>query len=591
MEVSLNTVIEQVGKDKNVPKEVLIAALEEAILTAAKKTFGMNRRLEAHFNEEKAVIEVTQTIRIASQVEDPINEMSLEDARNRGIEAENGDELVFQVYYREEDNEQAKEQDELYGDILKLKTYRRSFGRIAAQAAKQVILHRVRDVERDTTYEEYKDRKGELINGIVRRHERGDIIVDLGRVEAILPQKEQSPKEVYRANDRVQAYVIDVQRHTRGPQIILSRTSPGLLIKLFELEVPEITEGVVKIESAAREPGSRAKIAVWSKDRDVDPVGACVGMKGSRVQAIVQELRGEKIDIVPFEEDAARFVCHALAPAEVSRVLVDESNRCMEIVVPDDQLSLAIGKRGQNVRLASQLTGWKLDIHSESKIKELKDSAWKSLSQVEGCNEFIIQTLYNYGIRSAQALCETEEQFLLEIPGITKELIDKMAASSKVVAQKEAEIETQLKQESALAEKKIKIYKMIERMLSLSELQRVMTMRSMTEGIYEQFKQAGLTTVEQIATIEDLVAMGEKTDLGERKMKQFKHAAIVRLREEKEIKEEASSLGITVSEDKQIILSEEDQHLFKKPNKPGKDFTDNLTETPAEITTQTEKTE
>ena len=568
MEVSLNTVLDQVGKDKNIERGVLISALEEAILAAARKTFGQTRNLEAHYNEEKGLVEVTQTIKVMADVDDPINQLSLEDAAKQNIEAEDGDELVFQIYYREEDNEEAREQDKLYGDILSLKTYRRSFGRVAAQTAKQVILQRVRDVERDTVHTEYKDRKGELITGIVRRFERGNLIVDLGRAEAVLPLREQCPRESYRTGERIQAYVADVQRHAKGPQIVLSRTAPGLIVKLFELEVPEVAEGIVKIEAAAREPGSRAKIAVSSRDRDVDPVGACVGMKGSRVQAVVQELRGEKIDIIPWDEDTARFVCNALAPAEVSRVLVDEGNHTMEIIVPDDQLSLAIGRRGQNVRLAAQLTGWRLDIHSESKIKEIKDRAWASLSQVDGCNEFVVQTLYNHGIRSAQSLLETEREFLIQIPGMNEELLDKIMASAKTVAQHERETEAKHKSDTELAEKTARTARLLNEMLAISEDKRMLTMRGMSDGILAKFKEAGYSTVEQMAEESDLVKMGEATGYGERKAKQYKHAATVRLREENELRERAKEVNIIINDDKTLTLpgvKEEEQFSHAEP--------------------------
>ncbi len=568
MEITLNTVLDQVSKDKNIERGVLIAALEEAILAAARKAFGQTRNLEAHFNEDKGLVEVVQTIKVMADVDDPINQLSLKEAAERGIEAEDGDELVFQIYYREEDNEEAREQDGLYGDILQLKTYRRSFGRVAAQTAKQVILQRVRDVERDTVHTEYKDRKGELITGIARRFERGNIIVDLGRAEAVLPLREQCPRESYRTGERIQAFVIDVQRHAKGPQIVLSRTAPGLLVKLFEIEVPEVAEGIVKIEAAAREPGSRAKIAVLSRDRDVDPVGACVGMKGSRVQAVVQELRGEKIDIIPWDEDTARFVCNALAPAEVSRVLVDEGNHTMEIIVPDDQLSLAIGRRGQNVRLAAQLTGWRLDIHSESKIKDIRDRAWASLSTVDGCNEFTVQTLYNHGIRSAQSLVDTERDFLLQIPGMNEELLDRILASAKVVALHEKEHAEKLKAEADKAERTARTARQLTEMLALSEEKRILTLRAMSDGIRLKFDVAGYTTVEQIAAETDLIKMGEASTLGDRKAKQFKHAATVRLREESEVKERAKDLGIIINDDKTITIpgvSEEEQFSHAEP--------------------------
>src|SRR5215471_2413104 len=342
--VNLNLVLEQVAKDKGIDKNVLVATLEDAMQTAAKKHFGQDRNLEAKYDTDKGVVELFQAVTLVEQITDPIqavNQLTLDEARKKGMEVEPGDELVFQIFYRDEDAAEAKAQDDQYGDILKLRTFRHGFGRIAAQTAKQVILQRTRDAERENVYNEYKDRKNEIVTGIARRFERGNIIVDLGRAEAVLPVREQVPRETYRAGDRVQAYVLDVLRESKGPQIILSRASVNLLTKLFEMEVPEIAEGIVVIEAAAREPGGR-------------------------VQAVVQELRGEKIDIVPWDEDPARFVCAALAPAEVARVIIDEANHAMELIVPDDQLSLAIGRRGQNVRLAAQLTGWKLDINSET---------------------------------------------------------------------------------------------------------------------------------------------------------------------------------------------------------------------------------
>ena len=295
-------------------------------------------------------------------------EVLLSDAQRFGLKADPGDELLFQIFYDEKDQAKAEEQDAKYGELLKLNRAWKGFGRIAAQTAKQVILQRVREAERENVFNQYKERKGELISGIVRRFERGNIIVDLGGAEAVLPVRDQVPRESYRAGDRIVAYVVEIDKAARGPQIILSRTHKGLLEKLFEMEVPEIYEKIVRIEASAREAGARSKIAVHSRDRDVDPVGACVGMKGSRVQAVVQELRGEKIDIVPYDADPVKFVCNAIAPAEVARVLMDVGSHTMQLIVPDEKLSLAIGKKGQNVRLASQLTGWRIDIHSASKV-------------------------------------------------------------------------------------------------------------------------------------------------------------------------------------------------------------------------------
>jgi N utilization substance protein A len=284
-----------------------------------------------------------------------------------------------------------------------------------------VIIQEVRGAERQIVYDEYKDRKGEIVNGIVRRIEKGNLIVDLGRAEAIVPRKEQVPREMFRVNERIRAFVLDVLKESRGPQIILSRTCTEFLTKLFEQEVPEIYEGIVRIEAAAREPGARAKIAVASRDSDVDPVGACVGMRGSRVQAVVQELRGEKIDIVPWSSDPVRYVCAALAPAQPVRVMVDDVNQSMDVIVPDDQLSLAIGKRGQNVRLAVQLSRWRIDIKSEARMQEVQDELAEALSVVEGAGEYEAKLLLDHGVASLDELAQAQDELLTAIPGISEE--------------------------------------------------------------------------------------------------------------------------------------------------------------------------
>src|SRR6185503_14183212 len=422
MQPNLTMVLEQVGKDKGIDVKILLQTLEQAILTAAKKVFGMHRELEAQYNEEIGAVDLFQ---ICYVVEGPNaekgREITMADAKTNGLEAELGDELLFQIFYRSEDTDRASEQEEKYADLLDLRDTIKTFGRIAAQTAKQVIIQRMREAERDNVYNEFKDRKGELISGAVRRFERGNLIVEIGRHEAILPVREQVPRESYRMNDRITAYVLDVEKNARGPQIVLSRTHKGLLEKLFEQEVPEIYEKIVRIESSAREPGARAKIAVSSRDRDVDPVGACVGMKGSRVQAVVQELRGEKIDIVPYDQDPARFVCNAIAPAEVSRVIIDAEGHRMELIVPDDKLSLAIGKKGQNVRLASQLTGWRIDIHSESKIYELERRAKEQIASAidaAGFDNPIADTLFKLGWRSVAELGRAAVEELAGLPGI-----------------------------------------------------------------------------------------------------------------------------------------------------------------------------
>jgi len=343
--VSLKQAIEQIVKEKGIDRQVVIEAMEQAVLSAANKKYRNTRNLEAHYNNDTGEVELFEYVVVVEEVQDSYTEISLDEGREMDPECEIGDELGEKI-----DS----------GD----------FGRIAAQTAKQVIIQKVREAERETVFNEYKDRQWEIVTGQVRRFERGDLLIDLGRAEAILSGKEQMPREVYRPGDRIRAIITDIAMTTKGPQIILSRTHPQMLAKLFEAEVPEIGEGLVEIVNVVRDPGSRAKIAVASHDRDIDPVGACVGMRGSRVQNVVSELRGEKIDIIPWSADIARFVCNALSPAQVVKVFMDEEQRTLEVIVPDDQLSLAIGKRGQNVSLAARLTGCRIDIKGEGKIEE-----------------------------------------------------------------------------------------------------------------------------------------------------------------------------------------------------------------------------
>ena len=393
---NLTRMIEQVSREKGVEQEVLIKALEEAVKAAAKKKLGPDYELEASYNEEVGEIEVFEFKEVADDVTNEHLQISLDEAREMDPESE-------------------------LGDSLGIKMDTDTFGRIAAQSAKQVIMQRLKEAERDIIFDDFKDRRGEIINGIVQRFDRGSIVVNLGRTEAELPPKEQVPKESYKQGDRIRAYILEVRQFSRGPQIILSRTHPNLLSALFENEVPEIAERIVQIMQVSREPGSRAKVAVTSRDSDVDPVGACVGMKGRRVQAVVQELRGEKIDIVTWNPDPAKFICNALSPAEIIRVIVDEANHSMEVVVADDQLSLAIGRRGQNVRLASRLTGWNLDVTGETNYKQTLKKGYESLLQLEGVGEKRASDLYEYGFRSAEDVAQALVDELASIKGISEE--------------------------------------------------------------------------------------------------------------------------------------------------------------------------
>ncbi len=410
----LSRIIDQVGKDKGIDKKILIEALEQALLAAARKKYGLKQEIEAKYNEEAGEVELFQFKTVVKNVKNPPAEISLEEAKELDADAEVGDSLGTKI------------------DIAE-------FGRIAAQTAKQVIIQRVKDAERENIFEDFKDRKGEVISGTVQRFERGAIIVNLGRAEAVIPQQEMVPRETYKPGDRIRAYVMDVRKTPKGPQIILSRSNPDFLSKLFALEVPEVSEGIVKIVNAAREPGGRAKIAVYSEDSDVDPVGACVGMKGSRVQAVVQELRGEKIDIIPWSDDPASFVCNALAPAEISKVVINEEAQSMEVIVEDDQLSLAIGRRGQNVRLAAKLTDWKIDIRSEAKagqvgpnLDEIAARGMEKVDRIAGVGEKTAQLLNSAGYLTVADVCQASAEQLSQIEGIGLKKAEKLIEAAKV---------------------------------------------------------------------------------------------------------------------------------------------------------------
>jgi N utilization substance protein A len=409
--LGLKREIDQIAKDKGIDPGDIISALEEAMKQAARRERGQETEIDARFNEELGEIELFEFREVVDEVTDGSTQIGAQDAKRFDPDAEVGDEIG-----------------------VKMDTS--GFGRILAQTAKQVIIQRIREAERENVYEEYKDRKGEIVNGIVRRFEKGAIIVDLGRAEAVLPLSQQVPRETYRPNDRLRAYVADVNKAAKGSQIILSRTCMEMLTKCFEQEVPEMYEGIVTIQSSAREPGGRSKIAVVSRDSDVDPVGACVGMKGSRVQAVVQELRGERIDIVPWSPDPARYVCSALSPAQVSKVIIDDAEKSMDVIVPDDQLSLAIGRKGQNVRLAVQLTGWRIDIKSESKMRELAQWLAEAVSVVEGCGDSDAELLLQQGVTSLEDLAQCESELLTSIPGIDEDGAQRIRDNALVLAER-----------------------------------------------------------------------------------------------------------------------------------------------------------
>jgi transcription termination/antitermination protein NusA len=511
LDIDLGGIVEQVAQEKGIDKQILVETMEAAILKAAQAAFGPTRELEARYNEDSGHIDLFQYMTVVESVADSEREISLEVAKKHGLEAEVGEELGFQVFWHPRDAEKARQQDKEFGAVLDMKQARSTFGRIAAQTAKQVLLQRVRDAERDIIYNEYKDRQGQLIRGIVRRFEKGhNIIVDLGRTEGILPAREQTPRETYRPGDRIVAFVKEIDREARGPMIILSRSAPALVEKLFESEVPEIYEGIVKIVSVAREPGSRSKISVTTRDSDVDPVGACVGIKGSRVQAVVQELRGEKIDIVPFDKDPARYIINAIQPAEVNKVIVDEADHRMELVVPDEKLSLAIGRKGQNVRLASQLTGWKLDIISETKFKQMEEEALQALREIDGVDEDVARAMYRLGFRALEEIAEADVTELVPIQGVGS---PEAAQSLKERAEQSME-----------RLRKTRIDEASSRTEALTEKEMLRFVRGVGLRTLQLLDEAGYRTVQELSR-EDADRLAIKTGLGIKKARQIQQGA------------------------------------------------------------------
>jgi N utilization substance protein A len=419
----LSRIIELVWKEKGIDKKVLIEALESALVSAAKKKFGPERNIEAKYNEETGEIEIVEFKSVVENVENPDIQISIEEARKLDPNAELGDSI---------------------GVLLDSSV----FGRMSAQTAKQVVMQKLREAEKDVIFNEFKDQSGRIVSGKVKRFENGTIVVELGKVEAYIPQREQIPREVFRPHDNIRAYMLEIERTGRGPQIILSRASPQFIVKLFSSEVPEIKEGIVEIKGVAREPGVRSKIAVYSKEPDVDPVGACVGFKGSRVQSVVQELRGEKIDIIEWSPDPARFVMHALSPANVSEVIIDDNEKMLEVIVPDDQLSLAIGRKGQNVRLASQLLDWKIDIKSESKIQEIKTTAKKVFEKITALGEKTSEMVYKRGFKSIKELADADIEAILKVPGMDRKTAEEIKEQAKKLIESGEVVETEIAQET-----------------------------------------------------------------------------------------------------------------------------------------------
>src|SRR5665213_1992108 len=403
-------IADAVARDKSIDKAVVLHAMEEAMQRAAKARYGSENDIRVDIDPKTGETHVSRYLHVVELVENDKTEISLVEARKRNPDAQ-------------------------VGDIIAETLPAVEFNRINAQNAKQVSVQKVRDAERERQYDEYKDRIGEVVHGVVKRSEFGSVVVDLGKAEGVVRRDEMIPRESFRAGDRIRAYIYDVRREARGPQIFLSRSHPQFMVRLFAQEVPEIYDGVIEIRAVARDPGSRAKIAVISKDSSIDPVGACVGMRGVRVQAVVQELQGERIDIIPWSNDPATFIVNALAPAEVTKVVLDEDTHRTEVVVPDEQLSLAIGRRGQNVRLASQLTGWQLDILTEAEESERRSEEFRTRSQLFidalDIDDVIAHLLVAEGFGSLEEVAYVPVSDLAEIEGFDEDIANELQARAR----------------------------------------------------------------------------------------------------------------------------------------------------------------
>src|SRR6266487_4298290 len=475
--LELLQIADAVAREKAIDRGIVITAMEDAIAKAARSRYGSETDVHADINAKTGELRLSRHLLVVENVENTSNQISLEEARRHNPAAQIGDSIA---------------------DALPPLDY----GRIAAQSAKQVIVQKVREAERDRQYQEYKDRISDIVNGIVKRVEYGNVVVDLGRGEAIVRRDEMLPRETMRNGDRIRAFIYDVRREARGPQIFLSRTHPQFMAKLFAQEVPEIYDGIVEVKAVARDPGSRAKIAVISRDSSVDPVGACVGMRGSRVQAVVNELQGEKIDIIPWSPDIATFVVNALAPAEVAKVVLDEERERIEVVVPDQQLSLAIGRRGQNVRLASQLTGWDIDILTEQEESERRQAEFENSTRVfmEALNvdEVVGQLLASEGFTSVEELALVDVKELAGIEGFDDETANELQSRAReYLEQHEGELENKRKE------------------LGVDDA--LKTVPGVTSKMLVKFGENDIKTVEDLAgcATDDLVGWTERKEGGE----------------------------------------------------------------------------
>ena len=514
--LELLQIADAVARDKSIDKSIVISAMEDAIQKAAKTRYGSENEIKAEIDPKTGQTNLARLLEVVEVVENEAVEIDLTSAKKKNKEAQIGDFISEELPPIE-------------------------FGRIAAQSAKQVIFQKVRDAERDRQFEEFKDKIGEVISGIVKRVEYGNVIVDLGRNEAIIRRDELIPRESFRSGDRVLAYILDVRRELRGPQIFLSRTNTQFMAKLFMQEVPEIYDGIVEILSVARDPGSRAKIAVYTSDNSIDPVGACVGMRGSRVQSVVNELQGEKIDIVKWSPDVATFVISSLAPAEATKVVLDEDIERIEVVVPDDHLSLAIGRRGQNVRLASQLTKWDIDILTEAEESERRQNEFVEKSQIFidalDVDEVIAQLLVSEGFMSVEDLVYVETSEISSIEGFDEDTAIEIQARAKTSMEQEIQKQEERRKELGVSDELLQIEGMDTNMLVVLGENNIKSL--------DDF--AGFST-------DELYGWVEKTELGSKKQEGlFSGFDLNRDQVEKMILDSRVKLGWIQNED----LSEE----------------------------------
>ncbi|HKH81110.1 MAG TPA: transcription termination factor NusA [Methylovirgula sp.] len=472
--LELLQIADAVAREKSIDRQIVLASMEDAMQKAARSRYGQETEVRAEINPKTGEVRFSRLLLVVEQVDNDAIQISLAEARKKNPAAQVGDWIAETLPPFD-------------------------FGRIAAQSAKQVIVQKVREAERDRQYQDFKDRIGEIVNGVVKRVEYGNVIIDLGRGEATIRRDEMIPREQFRPGDRVRAYVYDVRREQRGPQIFLSRTHPQFMAKLFRQEVPEIYDGVIEVRAVARDPGSRAKIAVISRDSSIDPVGACVGMRGSRVQAVVNELQGEKIDIIPWSADAATFIVNALQPAEVVKVVLDEDSERIEVVVPDDQLSLAIGRRGQNVRLASQLTGWDIDILTEAEESERRQKEFIERTNIFmnalDVDEVVGQLLASEGFRSVEELAIVEPAEVAAIEGFDADTAAEIQSRARAhLAKVEAELD-QRRKELGVADE-------------LAEVEGV------SKAMLVKFGENDVKTVEDLAgcATDDLIGWSERKD-------------------------------------------------------------------------------